>query len=155
MTIKVLYLTLFLETNMFSVLRKIIHYAPKLFRFTALSYPWLDINYIKNERIIITSNNSPLLNINDVYAENPVCILNISTAIMFAAMGGALCYSFADPARLTEHYDKIQMFSIGEQPIYRDVCLIRQNDFNTPTYMTDFIKLLKNQYPVNKLNKPL
>jgi len=116
-------------------------------------YPWLDLNHVKNNRFIIqeteqatrTFTNKALAH-SKVNPEKIFVIRNMEAASQLAAEEYGVAFTMASYAKYFSYYKPVNFYEVGAPDFFVNICVAYRKDFYLPTYVQDFISLIRKTF---------
>ncbi len=113
-------------------------------------YPWLDLNYVKNNRFIMQNPiqatrafTNKALAYSKVNPEKVFIIQNMEAASQLAAEEYGVAFTMASYARFFFYPKPLNFFEVGSPDFFVDICIAYRKNFYLTAYAKDFISLIK------------
>ena len=117
-------------------------------------YSWIDLKTISNKNFIIAKNDpiliskfTTLLRENMVPEHNIIRVDHLLTAMHLTTKSIGLCFAFWDSMRFSTYGSILTPLSIGQVPIINHIGIAHAKGKLLPTYVHDFIQILRENYP--------
>lgn len=113
----------------------------------------LDLNHVKNNRFIIqdieqatrTFTNKALAHAK-VNPEKIFVIRNMEAASQLAAEEYGVAFTMASYAKYFSYYKPVNFYEVGAPDFFVNICVAYRKDFYLPTYIQDFISLIRKTF---------